>query len=79
MVVLLNCICLDSARPCHGENPKYTGLDGWQEILFYEYFHPETGRGLGASHQTGWTGLIAECIDLLNTPEDFLTSLELDI
>ena len=31
-------------------------------ILFYEYFHGDTGRGLGASHQTGWTGLIANLL-----------------
>ena len=32
-------------------------------ILFYEYFHGDNGRGVGASHQTGWTGLVAELID----------------
>jgi hypothetical protein len=31
-------------------------------VLFYEYFHGETGAGLGASHQTGWTALVAECL-----------------
>jgi hypothetical protein len=36
----------------------------WSElILFYEYFHADTGRGLGASHQTGWTALIARCLE----------------
>ena len=36
----------------------------WRElVLFYEYFHGETGEGLGASHQTGWTGLVANLID----------------
>ena len=34
-------------------------------VLFYEYFHGDTGRGLGASHQTGWTALIAPCIEEL--------------
>ena len=35
----------------------------WRElILFYEFFHPETGRGCGASHQTGWTALVARWI-----------------
>jgi hypothetical protein len=33
-------------------------------ILFYEYFHGDSGAGLGASHQTGWTGLVAKLIDL---------------
>jgi len=32
-------------------------------ILFYEYFHGETARGVGASHQTGWTGVVAELIN----------------
>ena len=31
-------------------------------LLFWEYFHGDTGRGVGASHQTGWTGLIAELL-----------------
>ncbi|HVG23785.1 MAG TPA: hypothetical protein VND45_06490, partial [Thermoanaerobaculia bacterium] len=36
----------------------------WRDlVLFYEYFHGETGEGLGASHQTGWTGLVANLID----------------
>ena len=37
-------------------------------VLFYEYFHGDTGRGVGASHQTGWSGLIATVIDELNAP-----------
>ena len=37
----------------------------WRDlILFYEYFHGDNGAGLGASHQTGWTGVIASLIDL---------------
>ena len=38
-------------------------------ILFHEYFHAETGMGLGASHQTGWTGLIAALIQEMNEDE----------
>ena len=34
-------------------------------LLFHEYFHAETGRGLGASHQTGWTALVATCLEKL--------------
>jgi copper oxidase (laccase) domain-containing protein len=35
----------------------------WRElVLFYEYFHGDTGRGVGASHQTGWTGLVAKLL-----------------
>ncbi len=50
-------------RPLHGEDSKFQLDPHWQDwILFYEYFHGDTGKGLGASHQTGWTGLIAELI-----------------
>jgi hypothetical protein len=44
---------------------------GWnQELLFHEYFHGDTGEGLGANHQTGWTALVANCIDkLIRTTE----------
>jgi hypothetical protein len=42
--------------------------------LFHEYFHGDNGAGLGASHQTGWTGLVARVIHLFatSTPEEFL-------
>jgi hypothetical protein len=47
-------------RPCHGEERRYAEDPHWKDlILFNEYFHGETGRGCGASHQTGWTGLAA--------------------
>jgi hypothetical protein len=42
-------------RPVHGDDQQFA-----DQILFYEYFHAETGRGLGASHQTGWTALVAK-------------------
>ena len=39
----------------------------WHDyVFFYEYFHGDNGAGLGASHQTGWTGLVAKLIQLLN-------------
>ena len=37
-------------------------------MLFHEYFHGDTGMGLGASHQTGWTGLVAKLLDELGDP-----------
>ena len=37
-------------------------------LLFYEYFHGETGRGLGAAHQTGWTALVANLLDEIDRP-----------
>jgi len=51
-------------RPCHGEVDKYASDPHWRDlVLFYEYFHGETGRGCGASHQTGWTGLAAKLLE----------------
>jgi len=53
----------DSAgrRPAHGAAEKFHTDPHWRElVLFYEYFHGDTGAGLGASHQTGWTALVAK-------------------
>ena len=50
-------------RPCHGADDRFASDPHWRDLLlFHEYFHGETGRGLGASHQTGWTALVARCI-----------------
>ena len=47
-------------RPAHGDATVYAEDPLWKDlILFYEYFHADTGQGLGASHQTGWTSLVA--------------------
>jgi hypothetical protein len=52
-------------RPVYGGNAKFQNDPHWRDlILFYEYFHGDNGAGLGASHQTGWTGLIALLMDL---------------
>jgi hypothetical protein len=51
-------------RPVHGNNPLYRDNPHFKDlVLFNEYFHGDTGAGIGASHQTGWTGLVAELID----------------
>jgi len=51
-------------RACFGESKKFQTDPHWRDyLLFNEYYHGETGKGLGASHQTGWTGLIASLID----------------
>ena len=51
-------------RPCHGDNPRYRNDPHFKDlILFYEYFSGDTGRGFGASHQTGWTTLALRCIE----------------
>lgn len=53
-------------RPCHGDDPRFRDDPHWKDlVLFYEYFHGETGEGLGASHQTGWTALAARLLEKL--------------
>lgn len=55
----------DGKRPVYGATAKFQDDPHWRNlILFYEYFHGDNGAGLGASHQTGWTGLIAPLLDL---------------
>jgi hypothetical protein len=52
-------------RPVYGGSDKFQTDPHWRDyILFYEYFHADNGAGLGASHQTGWTGLVAKTIQL---------------
>jgi hypothetical protein len=52
-------------RPVYGGTEKFQTDPHWRDlILFYEYFHGDNGAGLGASHQTGWTGLVAKLIQL---------------
>ena len=51
-------------RPCQGPERRFAHDRHWQDLVwFYEYFHGDTGRGLGASHQTGWTALIARMLE----------------
>ncbi len=72
-------------RDEHGRRPVYGGTKKFQEdphwrdyILLYEYFHGDNGAGMGASHQTGWTGLIARSLDLFARlkPDDILREPE---
>ncbi len=54
----------DGVRPCHGDDQRYARDPHWRDlVLFHEYFHGETGRGCGASHQTGWTALAVRCLE----------------
>ena len=47
-------------RPCHNGDDRYAAHPAWKDLLlFHEFFHADTGRGCGASHQTGWTALVA--------------------
>ncbi len=51
-------------RPCHGLEKRFATDPHWKDlVLFYEYFHGDTGRGAGASHQTGWTALVTRCFE----------------
>ncbi len=53
----------DGRRPVHGGAEKFQTDPHWRDlILFYEYFHGDNGAGIGASHQTGWTGLVAKLL-----------------
>jgi hypothetical protein len=65
----------DGRRPVYGGTRKFQEDPHWRDlILFYEYFHGDNGAGLGASHQTGWTGGIARLMHLFatTTPEHLL-------
>jgi hypothetical protein len=65
-------------RPVYGGTKKFQEDPHWRDyILFYEYFHGDNGAGLGASHQTGWTGLVARMLDMtaqLNAEQMLATS-----
>ena len=55
----------DGRRPVYGGTEVFQRDEHWRDlILFYEYFHGDNGAGLGASHQTGWTGVVARMTQL---------------
>jgi hypothetical protein len=55
-------------RPVYGGTEKFQTDPNWRDlVLFYEYFHGDNGAGLGASHQTGWTGVVAKLIQLFGS------------
>jgi hypothetical protein len=55
----------DGRRPVFGATAKFQDDPHWRDcLLFYEYFHGDNGAGIGASHQTGWTGLVAKLIEM---------------
>jgi Glycosyl hydrolase family 63 C-terminal domain len=67
----------DGRRPVYGSTQKFQEDPHWRDcLLFYEYFHGDNGAGLGASHQTGWTGVIARIMHLFATlkPEQIIES-----
>jgi hypothetical protein len=53
----------DGRRAFQGDDPRLADPSGRELLLFYEYFHGDTGRGMGASHQTGWTALVSRFIE----------------
>jgi hypothetical protein len=60
----------DGRRPCFGSDRRFADDPRWKDLLlFHEYFHGETGRGLGAEHQTGWTALVVRCFEELAKSE----------
>jgi hypothetical protein len=68
---LANLFLLDEngCRPVFGKNEKLQNDPHFKNyVLFYEYFHGDTGRGVGASHQTGWTGLVAKLLQPRRDP-----------
>jgi len=69
-------------RPVYGGTKKFQEDPHWKDyILFYEFFHGDNGAGLGASHQTGWTGIIARILDLFarGNASDFLKISKFDL
>ena len=58
----------DGRRPVYGGVRKFQENPHWRDlVLFHEYFHGDNGAGLGASHQTGWTGIVARAMHLFAT------------
>jgi len=53
----------DGRRAVYGDNERFQADPHWRDlVLFHEYFHGDTGAGLGASHQTGWTAVVAKLL-----------------
>ena len=72
----------DGRRPVYGGTTKFQEDPHWRDyILFNEYFHGDNGAGLGASHQTGWTGIIARTLDSFArmSEEDTLKTSKLEL
>ena len=64
-------------RAVYGGMEKFQADPHWRDhLLFHEYFHGDNGAGLGASQQTGWTGLIAQILLFFGAVEDFELAVE---
>jgi len=69
-------------RPVYGSTKKFQEDPHWRDhLLFYEYFHGDNGAGIGASHQTGWTGVVAGLMRMLGTidPKEVLKAGKRDL
>ena len=67
----------EGSAPFYGGTEKFQADPHWNDhLLFHEYFHGDNGAGLGASHQTGWTGLIAQILLFFGAVEDFELAVE---
>jgi hypothetical protein len=59
----------EGRRPCHGDDARFSESPNWKDlVLFHEYFNGDSGRGHGASHQTGWTALVTRCLEKVAVP-----------
>jgi hypothetical protein len=67
----------DGRRPVYGGLAKFQNDPHWRDhILFHEYFHGDNGAGLGANHQTGWTGLVARLLQVYGSVTDYEAAVE---
>ena len=70
----------DGTRPVHGMHEQFQSDPHWRDlVLFYEYFHGDNGRGVGASHQTGWTGLVAKLLQQAGERDQSAAAEELEL
>jgi hypothetical protein len=70
----------DGRRPVHGGDARFQNDPHWRDlVLFYEYFHGDNGRGVGANHQTGWTGLVAKLLQQSGVQMDVANAEEHDL
>jgi len=69
----------DGRRPVNGTNETFQNDAHWRDLIqFYEYFHGDVGSGVGANHQTGWTGLVAKLLQQSGDPHKHEDADELD-
>jgi len=67
-------------RPVFGANEKFQSDPHWRDYVpFYEYFHGDTGAGVGASHQTGWTALVTKMIEELSMKQKAGNGIKLQV